>query len=583
MAARVSGVLRRLRRMPPVEIWIDEAYRVPLPSVETSLGLEPRRVDFVAWTLLERGRVKPEQVRRPEPIHFADVLRVHTPEYVESLQRRDVLAQIFGVEPSEVPVEPLLRMVRLATGATLQAARSSLERRGHALNLCGGFHHAAPARGAGFCAVNDIAIAVAALRAEGFGGTVAVLDLDAHPPDGTAECLAGDRLCWIGSISGSRWQPLPAVDEVLMADGTGDAEYLRELRALLGRMPAPDLALVIAGGDVLKGDRLGKLGLSLRGARARDRLVARALRGVPAVWLPGGGYHPDAWRVLAGTGFVLAGRGHAVIPRAYDPLGARFAAVARHLSTETLRGEFEITSADLDGDLGYGGAQPPRLLGYYTVSGLEYALYRQGILGHVRRLGYGGLQVDLDSVDTGDRFRLFGDAEGERYLLIEMVVERRRVGAHDFLFVNWLTLRNPRARFSPERPKLPGQEVPGLGLGRESTALLALMADRLGLEGILFRPAWYHLAYAGRTRFEFIDPERHGRFEALLRDTAGMPLLEVTCAVAEGRAFLHDRPYAWEPADFVHWRHPRSRDAEWSTRMQTERDGAHFAIRSRGS
>ncbi|HZA13034.1 MAG TPA: histone deacetylase, partial [Myxococcaceae bacterium] len=309
VAGLVSGWIGRLRRMPPVEIWLADEYRIPLPSLETSVGLEPRRVQLAAWTLLEGGAVKPEQVRRPVPIDFADVLRVHETQYVESLQRPDVLARIFGVEPTEVPVEPLLQMVRLATGGTLQAARSSIARRGHALNLCGGFHHAAPARGAGFCALNDIAIAIAALRAEGFGGRVAVLDFDAHPPDGTAECLAGDSLTWIGSISGTHWQELPRVDEVVLPRGAGDGQYLLVLRALLRRMPAPDLAFVIAGADVLESDRLGNLGLSLRGARARDRLVARALRGVPAVWLPGGGYHPDAWRVLTGTALVLAGRG----------------------------------------------------------------------------------------------------------------------------------------------------------------------------------------------------------------------------------------------------------------------------------
>jgi acetoin utilization deacetylase AcuC-like enzyme len=577
----LSRLLRRVRPMPPVELWIDEAYRVPLPSVETAIGMEPRRVELAAWTLLDRGGVKPGQLRTPRPINFADVLRVHRPDYVESLHRADVLAPIFGVEPAEIAVEPLLQMVRLASGATLQAARSSLDRRAHALNLCGGFHHAAPARGAGFCALNDIAIAIAALRADGFAGTVVVLDLDAHPPDGTAQCLEGDRRCWIGSLSGIHWQTLPNVDEVVLPDRSGDAAYLAALGRLLRRMPAPDLAFVIAGGDVLDGDRLGRLGLSLRGTRKRDRRVARTLHGIPAVWLPGGGYHPDAWRVLTGTGLVLAGRGRAKIPRTYDPLGARFAAVAGRIPPETLHGDFEITSADVAGDLGHDAHQTPRLLGYYTASGLEYALYRQGIFGQLQRLGYGDLQVLLDSVDTGDRFRLFGHSNGERHLLIEVVVERRREGTHEFLFVNWLTLRNPRARFSPQRPQLPGQEVPGLGMGREATELLALMAKRLGLAGILIRPAWYHLAYAGRTRFEFMDPERHGRFEALMRDTAGMPLLDVTCAVAEGRAFLESHPYTWEATDFVHWLFERPRDSEWAARMKSERDRVRFAIEPR--
>ncbi|HZA50354.1 MAG TPA: histone deacetylase, partial [Myxococcaceae bacterium] len=266
------------------------------------------------------------------------------------------------------------------------------------------------------------------------------------------------------------------------------------------------------------------------------------------------------------------------IPRGSDPLGARLTATARGLSPERLSGELEISSADVDADLRHGASEKPRLLGYYTASGIEYALHQHGILEHVRRLGYEDLRVELDSVDTGDRFRLFGRAEGTRHLLIEMVVERRRIDSHAFLFVNWLTLRNPRAQFSPHRPKLPGQEVPGLGLGREASALLGLMADRLELEGVLIRPAWYHLAYAGRTRFVFMDPERQGRFEGLLRDSAGMPLLEVTRAVAEGQALLNDQRYVWEPTDFVHWRQSRSPDAQWKARMRAERERVQFTF-----
>ncbi len=148
--------------------------------------------------------------------------------------------------------------------------------------------------------------AIATLRAEGFRGRVAVLDLDAHPPDGLAACLDADRDVWIGSLSGSDWGPLPRADETVLPPGTQDPAYLDALGALLSRMPRPRLAFVIAGGDVLAGDRLGTLGLTVAGARERDLLVASELEGVPSVWLPGGGYSDRAWHVLAGTGMAVA-------------------------------------------------------------------------------------------------------------------------------------------------------------------------------------------------------------------------------------------------------------------------------------
>ena len=279
-----------------VPVFYDESYRLPFAGLELSTGIEPRRVDFTTWYLLETGVLRPAEVHRPLPASYEQLARVHDAAYLESLARPETLARIFAVDPSDVPVDTVLDTLRRVCGGTLEAARMALARRSPVANLAGGFHHAAPDHGGGFCALNDIAVALAAVRAEGFDGTTVVVDLDAHPPDGTAACFAGDSKVWIGSISASNWGGLPGVDEVVMPDGTGDAEYLAKLEALLGRMPRAQLAFVVAGGDVLRGDRFGRLGLSLEGARRRDCSVARALRGLPAVWLPGGGYHEEPGR-----------------------------------------------------------------------------------------------------------------------------------------------------------------------------------------------------------------------------------------------------------------------------------------------
>jgi hypothetical protein len=83
--------------------------------------------------------------------------------------------------------------------------------------------------------------------------------------------------------------------------------------------------------------------------------------------------------------------------------------------------------------------------------------------------------------------------------------------------------------------------------------MLARMAVRLGLAGVVFRPAHYHTAYAARHAFAFVDPERQGRFEALVRDLAGVPLVEATAAVADGRVLLEGKPYAWEADEMAYW------------------------------
>jgi hypothetical protein len=504
---------------------------------------------------------------------------VHTPELLESLSEAETLGRIFAADPSDVPVDELLHTVRLACGATLAAARATLRSVDPHLNLLGGFHHAAPGAAGGFCPVNDVAVAVAALRAEEFGGQVVVLDLDAHPPDGLAACFAGDPSVFVGSLSGSDWGPLPGVDETLLPEGTEDRPYLAALEALLGRMPRPDLAFVIAGGDVLAGDRLGKLGLTLAGVRQRDRRVAVALDGVPSVWLPGGGYTEAAWKVLAGTGMVLSRGSLTPIPAGWDPLSARFSRIAREISPSLL-GETELSAADLEEALGLGRGNGHRLLlGYYTAQGIEYALHQYGVLEQLRRIGYGDLHVVLDQTGVGERVRLLGEADGAEHLLVEEVLERRKVAGREVLFVHWISLRNPRAQFSERRPRLPGQEVPGLGMAREFGELLTRMAKRLSLAGVAFRPAHLHTAYQARHLMAFVDPARQGRFEALVRDTAALTLLEATTALDQGRVRMNGEPYAWEPEDMALWiRDPPGDPAAVAAAVAAERERVKFTV-----
>ena len=542
------------------------------------MGMEPRRADYVAWWLVHTRALAASGLRAPRRISLEELDRVHAPELLESLARPETLARIFASDASEIRVDEIMETVRLACGGTLEAARDALRRRGAALNLLGGFHHAAPAVAGGFCPVNDVAVALAALRAEGFGGRAVVLDLDAHPPDGIAACLEHDDQAWVGSLSGSAWGPLPRVDETVLPEGTADAGYLAALEALLGRMPLAALAFVLAGGDVLAGDRFGRLGLTLSGARARDLAVARALEGVPAVWLPAGGYHADSWRVLAGTAMVLATRSAAPIPASYDPLTARFASISREMSGSDLA-DLEFTSEDLEEALGLGpGRRGQRLfLGYYTAAGIEHALYRYGILGYLRRLGYAWFRIACDLARPGERLRVFGDAQGTEHLLMDLVAQRRRVAGAEVLYVNWLSLRNPRAHFSEGRPALPGQDVPGLGLAREIGELLALMARRLELAGVVFRPAHYHTAYSARHNLAFVDAARQGRFEALVRDLSALPLLEATVAVAGGRVLLNGRPYAWEADEMVLWLKPPEAPGR-AEAIALERDRSRFTI-----
>ena len=544
--------LTRWFRRPPRVVWHPE-YRLPLTSLLARTGLDPRRPELVVDALEALHVLGEAELLVPDRAQWNELGRVHDEAWLEALTQPETLASIFAVEPWDVPVDTVMDSLRRACGGTILAARTALADKGPVLNLAGGFHHAGPDRGAGFCALNDIAVAVAAVRASGFAGAVGVLDLDAHPPDGLAACLKGTA--WIGSISGPGWASPSGVDEIVLPRGSGDDAYHAALTALIGRMPRAALWFVIAGGDVREGDPIGTLAVSEAGVRRRDLAVARALTGLPSVWVPGGGYRADAWRVLTHTALVLAGERTLTLRPEFDPMRSRFRRISRGLGD--LFGEVRLDEEDVDALLGPKRERTARMLGLYTRPAIELALERFGLLSQVRRLGYGELRVELDRTDLGDRFRLFGTAAGAEHLLAESVLGRDKVGDDPVLFVHWLTLRHPLGAFRAGRPPLPGQQVPGLGLVREVGELHRRVAERLGLAGVAMRPAWFHVAFTVRNHMQCVDPDEQGRFEALLRDLGGLPVAELSVAVREGRVRCNDQPWAWPAPVMVEWVVPR--------------------------
>jgi acetoin utilization deacetylase AcuC-like enzyme len=120
-------------------MWYAPEYRLPLTAFGKRTGLEPRRADLVAWYLLEHGWVAREQLHAPVRASYEALVRVHHPDYLESLGDRATLGRIFGVDAWDVPVASVLETVRLATGGTIAAAQAALARRGPALNLLGAF------------------------------------------------------------------------------------------------------------------------------------------------------------------------------------------------------------------------------------------------------------------------------------------------------------------------------------------------------------------------------------------------------------------------------------------------------------
>lgn len=232
----------------------------------------------------------------PEPAPREDLLLVHTPEWIKKLETGTLTYQ--EVLKLEAPYSrQMVQAYFLAAGGTVLAARESL-RAGMAMNIGGGFHHAFTGHGEGFCAVNDIAVAVRVLQREGRIKKALVVDCDVHHGNGTAAIFDSDATVFTLSIHQRDNYPAekpPSSLDIHLADATGDQEYLDKLGDAIRAVVAgyrPDLVMYVAGSDPFHDDQLGGLSLTKEGMLTRDRLVFEtAFRGhVPVCVTLAGGY-----------------------------------------------------------------------------------------------------------------------------------------------------------------------------------------------------------------------------------------------------------------------------------------------------
>jgi acetoin utilization deacetylase AcuC-like enzyme len=268
-------------------------YQIPLP---TGHPFPIAKFPLLKDRLLAEGVLAPGDILQPEPVDRATLELVHTAEYLNKLESSGLSAaeqRRLGLPWSD----SLWLRSRLASGGTLLAARAALES-GLSGNLAGGTHHAFADHGEGFCVLNDVAIAIAKLRAEGAIDRALIVDLDVHQGNGTAAIFENVEEVFTFSMHGERNYPVAKMRsdlDVALQDGAGDGQYLaalgHHLPTVLDAADA-DIAFYLAGVDVAAGDRYGKLALSEEGIRARDHLVINSVRGraAPLVIVLGGGY-----------------------------------------------------------------------------------------------------------------------------------------------------------------------------------------------------------------------------------------------------------------------------------------------------
>jgi acetoin utilization deacetylase AcuC-like enzyme len=255
-----------------------------------------QKYHLIADQLTKDAVASREDILRPDPASDTDILRVHTEDWVHKLKTGTLT--LSDVMKLEVPYSPeLVSAFWLAAGGTIAAAQSAL-RDGFGCNLGGGFHHAYPSHGEGFCAIHDVAVAIRRLQADGTIRKAMVVDTDVHHGNGTAAIFARQPSVFTLSIHQLNNYPAykpPSTVDLDMPDQIEDAAYLAALLpAVRAGMDSfqPEILFYVGGADPYRDDQLGGLSLTMDGLMARDKEVFEEARkrNIPVVTTLAGGY-----------------------------------------------------------------------------------------------------------------------------------------------------------------------------------------------------------------------------------------------------------------------------------------------------
>lgn len=271
-------------------------YKHPLPEGHRFPML---KYELLPKQLLYEGTCEKNNFFEPEIPNDKYIVAVHDPEYFYDLLNIKIPhreARKIGFPLTE----DLVERERIIADGTLKGCEFALTF-GIAMNIAGGTHHAYTNRGEAFCMLNDQAIGARYLQTKGLAKKILMVDLDVHQGNGTAEIFQNDPSVFTFSMHGAGNYPFKKEQsdlDIALDKGTDDATYLSILKDTLPRLidrQRPDFIFYLCGVDVIASDKLGTLGMTVQGCKARDEFVLNTCRknGIPVQCSMGGGYSPD--------------------------------------------------------------------------------------------------------------------------------------------------------------------------------------------------------------------------------------------------------------------------------------------------
>ena len=304
------------KKKKKIPVIYSSKYNISVLGIENFHSFDTQKYKKIYEYLKKQLNLTKEQFYSPNRITEEKLLLVHSKEYLQSLKRSAVIAEI-----AEIPIikfvpninlqQGILNPMRYATTGTIMGAELALKF-GWAINLSGGYHHAKRDSGEGFCVYADIPIAIKSLWRQNPELKILIIDLDAHQGNGCSVILGKDKRVAILDIFNQLAFPRDRFAEnlvsykVLIKGRIRDKLYLEKLDHWIPKAineHKPDLIIYNAGTDIYIGDPLGSLYVSEEGILARDEMVFKSAQNnnTPILMLLSGGYHKRSWSIVGNS------------------------------------------------------------------------------------------------------------------------------------------------------------------------------------------------------------------------------------------------------------------------------------------
>ncbi len=296
--------LRSWLRKKNMWVVFSHDYYHGLSGVSQIDTIDAMRFKRIRDELVEQKIIKRKKILVPGMVNYHDMGLIHTQSYLKNIQDPAHVSQLFHLYMDTPWDSAILEFFRIVTGGTLLATEYAIKNQGVVFNLGGGFHHARPDQAAGFCLINDVAIAISKYRKKKLIQKPMIIDLDYHQGDGNLLIFKDDPNVMTYSMHANPWLTITKENnlDIIVPEKSDGQHYLEILQSSLP--PAfnnfnPDLVFYIAGSDPYEADTIGDMTLTREQMLDRNLFVYNLVqaKNVPMVVLAGGGYGPQSWNI----------------------------------------------------------------------------------------------------------------------------------------------------------------------------------------------------------------------------------------------------------------------------------------------